>query len=689
MTARALPLIALCLLFFGSSECWAQSENDTLSTDSIAQALPEVLVEGERPIAVVHGGAITYDVPRLIENKGVTSIYDAITELPGVTEAEGRLLLANRNVTISLNGQVLSLTAEQLAQLLKSLPASRVEKAEVMYSAPAKAQVRGALINLRLRRDPSSGSPLEGEGVVACNWKHDAKFGERASILYNKGKFSLDAMYLHSHGKEYQVTRQETHHRLNDDNVYDIDNTEKRSATMFGHDYRIGAEYAFARNHSLSFSYQGSYNHRDIDQLYTGSIGGATITRHRTWLHNARIDYQAPFGLRAGAETTYYHDPEKQSLNSTTPSGSLAFDVDNDQRVNTWRYYLSQEHQLGKNWSLNYGAWYKQSVNHSRQAYRGSGSTSHLRQVEHVVNAYAGIGKNWDNRVILDASLAAEYYRSPQWHMWNVYPACNLTIVPNPANVWVLSLTADRKYPEYWAMNNFSVYSNGGYDEITGNPYIKPAKEYSSNLAWVLKSKYQLVAFFNHTDDYFVQTPYMRPDKLVKTYKVLNFNYQQQAGLQAVLPHKFGSWLDSRLTLTGVWMHEKCDDYYDIPFDRSIIMVLAQMSNTVTLSAKHGLTMTVGGTIRSKAHQAIYDLPASGNLDVGLNWKFWKKRATVHVFCNDVFKTSAINPRIDYKGQWLRMNFGCYRRFGISLTVKLGGYKAKEEKAVDTSRFRK
>ena len=84
MTAHALH-IAFCLLLFGSSECWAQGESDSVSVDSIAQTLPDVLVEGERPIAVVHGSAITYDLPRLIEKKGVSNIYDAIKELPGVT----------------------------------------------------------------------------------------------------------------------------------------------------------------------------------------------------------------------------------------------------------------------------------------------------------------------------------------------------------------------------------------------------------------------------------------------------------------------------------------------------------------------------------------------------------------------------------------------------------------------------
>ena len=40
---------------------------------------------------------------------------------------------------------------EQLINLLKNTPASRVEKAEVMYSAPPQYHVRGAAINLILK----------------------------------------------------------------------------------------------------------------------------------------------------------------------------------------------------------------------------------------------------------------------------------------------------------------------------------------------------------------------------------------------------------------------------------------------------------------------------------------------------------------------------------------------------------
>ena len=82
----------------------------------------------------------------------VDNAYDAVKELPGVTEMNGGLQLAGQGVTVILNGKVTTLSVEQLYTLLRSIPASRIEKAEVMYNAPARYQVRGALINVQLKQ---------------------------------------------------------------------------------------------------------------------------------------------------------------------------------------------------------------------------------------------------------------------------------------------------------------------------------------------------------------------------------------------------------------------------------------------------------------------------------------------------------------------------------------------------------
>ena len=125
--------------------------------DSLYQTLPEVMITGERPIVKAAQGKLVYDLPRLIQNLPVDNAYDAVKELPGVIEMNGGLQLAGQGVTVILDGKVTTLSTEQLYSLLRSIPASRIEKAEVMYNAPARYQVRGALINITLKQ--STGGP--------------------------------------------------------------------------------------------------------------------------------------------------------------------------------------------------------------------------------------------------------------------------------------------------------------------------------------------------------------------------------------------------------------------------------------------------------------------------------------------------------------------------------------------------
>jgi hypothetical protein len=228
----------------------------------------------------------------------------------------------------------------------------------------------------------------------------------------------------------------------------------------------------------------------------------------------------------------------------------------------------------------------------------------------------------------------------------------------------------------------------GSYSEIQGNPLLKPAKEYDLTLGYILKGKYIFRTWFNHTKDYSVQTLYQSPNRLVEIYKYINFNYSQQAGVQATLPFGIGSWLNSRLTLTGVWQHERADHFWDLPFNRAIFWGMANLNNTFTLSTKPDLKLTLSGMIRSTAHQGIYDLPPSGNVNIALRYAFLGGNAIVNLYANDLFETGGISPRIRYKTQHVDNRYGTFRELGVSFTWKFGGYKEKEREQVDTSRFK-
>lgn len=693
---RIAFMMALCL---AASTTYAQSQNatashtDSLRMDSIVHALPEVMVKGERPIVKVVGSKLTYDMPLLLKKESVDNVYDALKLIPGVTDDNGSLTLAGNAFNVLINGKHYQMEAAQLNALLKSLPASRLKHAEVMYTTPARYEVRGASINLDIASDSSQPDGWQGELTGAWNQQHEAMWSEKAGLIYHKGKLDFDVNYQLNHGKTYSITDETSLHHLDDGTTHDIETYEAQRSRDHEHLWRMGLDYAFTDNHRLSLSYTGDYDTEHACEDVMGNVMATNAYRTRKTMHDVMLDYQLPTGTKVNVEYTYYNTPSTQQLTSTLPTGELHFDTDEHQRINRWKFHLGQEHSLAGGWGLNYGVRYSLTNDHSWQTFTSTGDNtaahpadSYSRQNEDIVNIYAGTNGKIGEKLDFEASLAAEYYHSPAWHQWNVYPTLSLTYMPNSSHMLQLNFSSDKKFPDYWTLQSFTTYSNGGYNEVVGNPSLKPSSDYQTQLVYVLHNKYQFVVWFNYTDDYFTQTPYQRHDRLTVQYKYLNFDYSQQWGLQASVPQHFGNWLDSRLSVLGVWMKEKCSAFYDIPFNRDIAWVMVNLRNNFTLVPEH-LYINLDGMIRSKAHQAIYDLPASGNVDVGLKYIFWKKWATLHVFCNDIFQTFGIDPVIRYGNQNMKMDFSCYRQVGVSLVYKFGGYKDKS-KEVDTSRFK-
>lgn len=105
--------------------------------------MDEVVVKAERPFVKVEEGRLGYDLSVLAGDGVVNNAYEALTKLPGVKETKGALTLAGTgNLTVVLNGKPTTMDAGQLETLLRNTPLDRVEKAEVMYSAPPEYHVR-------------------------------------------------------------------------------------------------------------------------------------------------------------------------------------------------------------------------------------------------------------------------------------------------------------------------------------------------------------------------------------------------------------------------------------------------------------------------------------------------------------------------------------------------------------------
>ena len=178
-------------------------------------ALDAVVVEGEKPIVRVEEGRLAYDLEAVSKGKAVNNAYEALTQLPGVSEQDGGLMLAGAGgVTVILNGKPSTMSAEQLASLLRSTPVERIEKAEVMYSTPPQYHVRGAAINLVLRR--SHDYSFSGEVHANYTNRFYSNWDAGGNFAFSSPEWSADVTYSAGQAKTKRIIDLYSRHTLAD-----------------------------------------------------------------------------------------------------------------------------------------------------------------------------------------------------------------------------------------------------------------------------------------------------------------------------------------------------------------------------------------------------------------------------------------------------------------------------------------
>ena len=346
-----------------------------------------------------------------------------------------------------------------LQRLIEGKPADNIYDA--LKYLPGVAEMNGA---------------LTGEAYAQYDQSHEASFQERASLIYNGGKFSLDFLYSHTHGKDYNTSDKEARHWLEaTDETHYIENHEVARNRNHTHSVRLGTDYQIGKDHSLSFAYNGSYHTRHVRQHTTGTQTAENLSSRTSWLHNGRLDYRTPIGFSAGAEFTWYRTPGTQLLHSEMEGEQMDFYTTDLQRINAWKFYFLQEHSLKNGWGLNYGAVYTTSVDNSQQLYyneelgmKNEELAGELppdmrsRRREQTLNFYAGFNKNFGQKWMLDASLAGERYKTPVWDEWDVYPVLNLTYLPAQGHILQLGFNSNKSYPAYWEVQDAVSYLGGG-----------------------------------------------------------------------------------------------------------------------------------------------------------------------------------------------------------------------------------
>ena len=694
--ANKIFLLGLFLLSVANVKAQTLTQTDSLTMETMLHNLPEVMVKGSRPIVKAERGMLSYNMPLLLKQLPADNAYEALTRIPGVSDATGSISFSGNEVTLIINGQATTLTQEQLTERLKAMPAAQLAKAEVMLSAPARYHVRGMAINI-VTKDYAGTNQLSGQiiGGMRQN-KYANEFGNLYLSL-QRGKFGLDAQYKYVNGNSYGESSRIANHPLGNNRVYYNDETGQKS---FGitHDYRLGMNYAFSKNHRLDVAYTGHWDKTCSNSNTTGSsISGMHHDSHE-YLHNVDVNYSLPFGLTLNGSYTYYRTPQQQALDGTMHTDESMSETErnltsgSEQTINEWMFTADQSHSLAHGWGLSYGVKGQFTSNKSYQTTIDKdgtiqpNGTSSVDNNERIWNIYAGFSKQINKALSLEASVAAEQYHSPIWDKWRVYPTLNALWNVNDNHLLNLSFSSNSEFPSYWSTMS-SVFYSSTYTEIHGNPDLKPFAYYNVNLMWQIKRRYTLMAFASLKPDYFVQLPYQTTERMAVIMKETNFDYSNSYGLQASVIFNAGKWLNGNVFAVGTYKHDKSSNIFDLPFNRKKLSVILGGTASVKLCNTQDLRLILNPFFQSKAIQGVYDISPIFSMDAKLQWTShdgkWGLRLNGNNIFNNLYDTRSVQGNQDYR---MKVNYN-WASVTFAVIYKFGGYKEKTVKEVDTSRM--
>ena len=653
--------------------------------------LEEVVIEGERPFVTVEQGKLSYDISAISEKHIVNNAYEAICKLPGVQDRNGKLSLVEaKDVTVILNGKASTLTQEQLLEMLKNTSASQVQTVEVMYNTPPEYHVRGAAINIVTAK--ADDNTIQSELSASYSNQYFSSYSGNVNFLLTKGKSSLNVSYNPGYSHIMTVMDLASQHTY-DGKVYDITQTQKINTKGWKHN--IYAEYGYQINedNELSVGYNGALSDNGKGTI---DVNGNFQNSHNdklqdSRLHNVFARYSSGFGLDFGVDYTDYTMNDKNRLESKlTDNTRQLLDYTSDQKIRKFSVYADQSHDLANDWTLKYGVRYDYTDNKNAQFFnqtegKDDVGNSSSRLYEQITNFYGGFDKEFENGLSLSLSATGEYYSIGNYHKWAVYPQASLSYSPSEKHTFMLGVSSEKDYPTYWDMQTSTTYMNA-YEELQTIEGLRPANVYSVNANYLFLQKYMLSLFYERTNDYFTMDMYQAKDRLALVYRTQNWNYYQSFGMSANIPFNIGEWLSSQVNATLVNDRNRCDNFWDIPFDRKKWACMLTMQNHFSVGSNLGFDLDA--MYRSSMISGISDTKPVFTVNVGAQWNFLKDKASLSLNCADLFDTMRMKVRNRYAGQHIDLNMGQYSRtVSVKFVYRFGGSISKEKKEVDSSRF--
>lgn len=686
-----------------------------ISIDGV-QNLKEVTVSAQLDVLRAGIDKKVYNIDQDLSSRGGTA-EGVLNNVPSVTvDQDGNIALrGDGNVTILIDGRPSALTGGKASSFLASIPASSIERVEIVTNPSAKYDPDGTsgIINIVLKKNKLKG--FNGQVAATMATGHDDNFS--TALSYRNQAVNVFGSYAFDYNRGFRNNFGYIEQTYANDSVVRLNQDRKGTDFKYGHNARLGLDWTINPQNNFSFSTSGQlgYRERTGDQINERLVDGDLLwdswnRKSSDPVNNQNIDGSLNFTHILKKERGKWSVDAGTSFSERTENGEYQQDYslyqngltlpdfsfqklfsNSNSNVTTAQFDL--EYLFPKiNARLEAGVKTiyrnEELIASSERLDNGSGTfisdtlaNYNFNYFENVNSAYGVFGqqlKKWKYQVgvraeyaVQDPSLTNDATNYGKTYM-NLFPSGHVRYQVKPKSEMSVSYSRRINRASSDQLNPFTNYSDP-YNLRRGNPDLKPEFIDSYDLGYSWESNLINITtsvYYRKTKGVIQRIKYFYPNNTAaQTFD--NVDQSQTGGLEFITTIKPYKWWRNTLSLNG--------NYTDISSNSS---VLGFNNSGYNWSAKLVMsfefwkktaTVQVNGNYSSPRITAQGRVIPWRSVDISAEKLVFNKKISVGLRLSDVFNTKGFHYFLDQASVFQESEFKWLtRRLYVTVSYKFG-----------------
>lgn len=621
------------------------------------------------------------NVDAFISNTGSNAL-EVLEKSPGLQVDNNDIisLKGKQGVMIYIDDRPTYLSGADLANYLKSLPASMLDKIEIMTTPPAKYDAAGnaGVINIKTKK-----SKIQGfNGNVIISFRQGVYGDSRNTFNFNyrKNKVNFFSNMVFSEGQSFNdLTIERKYYTPEGSLLSSFDQNSFIRRWYKSYNAKIGLDYSINKKSTFGIMLTGvqrpSIERRKNKGTFYGAGGSAdsiiTATnseREKFGNGGININYRLQFDS-TGKELSMNADYIRYNMKNDQLYKNASFDAANNptstdmltgflpSSINIYSYKIDYVHPFSKSLKIETGlkAGYIKTDNDAQYFVTIDNSTSpdydktnHFIYDENINAAYINFSKEM-KRFSLQAALRAEHTVSKGYQAGNLlkpdssFKRSYVNIFPTLFALYKLDSTGRNSIsfaysrrigrPYYADLNPF-ISPLDKFTYYAGNPFLNPQFTHHFEIAHNFRNNLNTSVFYDHVKDEMSEMIELSGNTFIS--RTGNIGKKNVAGLSVDATVKIKKWWTILPYAEYIYVHTRSRVYTESVNTKG---TYGAVNITNQFKFNKGWSAELFGRYRSEILDGQFKVGAAGQVNASVQKKILKEKASIKLNMVDIFYT--------------------------------------------------